>query len=126
MEAPLELRGERHGQRHPRPEEPLALTTWMARLNPQSALDWADSNPDSPATDQILAGLARHYQERSFLDKADELGAKDQGTCNPTVVGAGVKGGSPASQDFRCPNHLLPNFLGKVGRRAMLMRADPQ
>ncbi len=59
--------------KHPRPEEPLALATWVARLNPQSALDWADSNPDSPATDRILAGLARHYQERGFLDMAGEL-----------------------------------------------------
>jgi hypothetical protein len=60
-------------EKHPRPEEPLALATWVARLNPQSALTWADSNPDSPATDQVLAGLARHYQERGFQDKAAEL-----------------------------------------------------
>lgn len=60
-------------EKHPRPEEPLALATWVARLNPQSAITWADSNPDSPAADQVLAGLARHYQERGFQDKAAEL-----------------------------------------------------
>lgn len=60
-------------EKHPRPDEPLALTTWVARLNPQSAIDWADANPDSPATDKVLAGVVRIYRQQGSMDEAANL-----------------------------------------------------
>lgn len=60
-------------EKYPRPEEPLALTTWVARLNPASAITWADSNPDHPAADKILAGAIRAYRQRGAADEAGAL-----------------------------------------------------
>lgn len=62
--------------KYPRPEEPLALTTWVARLNPASAITWADSNPDHPATDRILAGVIQVYRQRGATDEAADLLAR--------------------------------------------------
>jgi hypothetical protein len=60
-------------EKYPRPEEPLALTAWVANLNPQSAIDWADANPNHQATDAILAGTARTYLQRGNPDEAAVL-----------------------------------------------------
>lgn len=63
-------------EKYPRPEQPLALTTWVANLNPGSALEWADANPDHPATDKILAGTAQVYLRRGNTEEAEGLLAR--------------------------------------------------
>lgn len=60
-------------EKHPRPEEPLAFTTWVARLSPKSAVDWADANPDNPATDKVLAGVIRVYRQKGAMEEAANL-----------------------------------------------------
>ena len=45
----------------------------MANLNPESAITWADANPDNPAADQILAGTARAFLRRGEEEKAQAL-----------------------------------------------------
>jgi hypothetical protein len=60
-------------EKHPRPDEPLAFTTWVARLNPKSAIEWADANPDNPATDKVLAGVIRVYRQKGAMEEAGNL-----------------------------------------------------
>lgn len=60
-------------EKYPRPEDPLGLTTWVANLNPESAIAWADENPDHPAADQILAGTARVFLKRGEQGDANAL-----------------------------------------------------
>lgn len=71
-------------EKHPRSDEPLAFTTWVANLNPGSAVQWADSNPDHPATDKILAGAAQVYMRRGnveegrgLLERVKDSGVRD-------------------------------------------------
>ena len=60
-------------EKYPRPEAPLALTTWVANLDPASAITWADANPGHPAADQVLAGTARVLLNRGEIDDANVL-----------------------------------------------------
>jgi hypothetical protein len=60
-------------EKHPRPEEPFAFTTWVARLNPKSAIEWADANPDNPATDRVLAGVIQVYRQKGATEEAGNL-----------------------------------------------------
>ena len=60
-------------EKHPRPEEPLAFTTWVANLSPGSAIEWAESNPDHPATDKVLAGAVQAYLQRGSRAEAEVL-----------------------------------------------------
>ena len=45
----------------------------MANLNPESAIAWADANPNHPAADQILAGTARVLLNRGEQEDANAL-----------------------------------------------------
>ncbi len=60
-------------EKYPRPEEPLAFTAWVANLDPQSAIAWADANPNDHATDAILAGTAQVYLKHGKPDEAAAL-----------------------------------------------------
>lgn len=60
-------------EKYPRPENPLALTTWVANLDPQSAINWANANPGHSAADQVLAGTARVLLNRGEQESANLL-----------------------------------------------------
>ena len=60
-------------EKHPRPEEPLAFTTWVANLDPGSALEWAESNPDHPATDKVAGRRGAAYVQRGSRAEAEVL-----------------------------------------------------
>lgn len=60
-------------EKHPRPDEPLAFATWVANLSPGSAIQWAESNPDHPATDKVLAGAVQAYVQRGSRAEAEVL-----------------------------------------------------
>ena len=79
-------------EKYPRPEEPLALTAWVANLNPQSAIDWADANANHQATDAILAGTARTYLQQgkseeaaALLDRIKDPALRDQAEAKQVV-----------------------------------------
>jgi hypothetical protein len=60
-------------EKYQRPENPLALTTWVANLDPESAITWADANPGHPVADQVLAGTARVLLNRGEQEGANLL-----------------------------------------------------
>jgi len=57
-------------EKYPRPEQPLAFSTWVATLNPNAAITWAEAHVDHPATDNILAGTAQALLRRGKQDEA--------------------------------------------------------
>lgn len=63
-------------QKFPDPENPLALATMAAARDLPAAEAWAAANPDRPAADKVLAGVARMLINKGNSQEAEAVMAR--------------------------------------------------